>query len=155
MPLSYSFTVTNDITLITLGNIKNILCFTAEIFKKLFEKGINVDMISHIPQQATQGEIRFTIRDKDLGAALSVISDLRILLPEIKSTVCSNNSKIVIYSPVMNEKPGIAFSVLKALASCDADLRLITTAESEISLLMPSPCAPSSLLSLEQVFNGL
>ena len=51
----------------------------------------------------------------------------------------------------MNEKSGIAFAVLKALALCDADLRLITTAESEISLLMLSLRSRGACIALERL----
>ena len=55
---------------------------------------------------------------------------------DIDVIVSSVNHKISVYDPVMKNTPGVAAQVFNAISSTDADIRLITTSEVEISLLV-------------------
>ena len=55
---------------------------------------------------------------------------------QVNVIVSSVNHKISVYDPAMKNMPGIAAKVFGAIAGTKADLRLITTSEVEISLLV-------------------
>lgn len=125
----------NNITLVTLEGFPAKADAIAQIFDAISQYQINIDMISMAPTHGAVTGLSFTISDNDLVDILSFVSDLKKKMP-IKVIVSSVNHKISIYDPVMKNTPGIAAKVFNALKSTDADIRLITTSEVEISLLV-------------------
>ena len=64
--------------------------------------------------------------------------------------VSSVNHKISVYDPVMKNTPGIAAQVFRAISGTDADIRLITTSEVEISLLVTEADFDTVLNALQE-----
>lgn len=125
----------NNITLVTLEGFPAKSDTIAQIFDAISQYEINIDMISMAPTHGAVTTLSFTISDNDLVDILSYVTDLKKKMP-IKVIVSSVNHKISVYDPAMKNTPGIAAKVFCALDSTDADIRLITTSEVEISLLV-------------------
>ena len=68
--------VYEDITLVILQNIPAEISFVAQVFEKIAEMGVDVDMISLSPAQSSQTSLSFTIHDDDLVKILSYTSKL-------------------------------------------------------------------------------
>ena len=139
----------NDITLITLQNCPSDILFISGIFNKISEIGINVDMISLAPAHGALTSLSFTISDADLGKVLAFTSDLHDRF-NIKTIVSSGNCKISVYDPHMKNAPGIAAKVFNAAAAVQTDIRIITTSEVEISLLVTEADFNEALCSIEK-----
>lgn len=133
--MSATITSIPNITLVTLqgfpANTKSVSDILAEIAKL----EINIDMISMAPTHGAYTGFSFTISDEDLVEMLSYTANLKKELG-IKVIVSSVNHKISIYDEIMRSTPGIAAKVFSAIAHTGADIRLITTSEVEISLLV-------------------
>ena len=125
----------NDITLVTLEGFPAKSDTIAQIFDAISQYQINIDMISMAPTHGAVTTLSFTISDNDLVDILSFVTDLKKKM-EIKVIVSSVNHKISVYDPAMKNTPGVAAKVFHALDGTDADIRLITTSEVEISLLV-------------------
>ena len=68
--------------------------------------------------------------------------------------LCYDEShKISVYDPAMKNTPGMAARVFSAIASSDADIRLITTSEVEISLLVTEADYDTVLTAIEEAVN--
>ena len=130
-----SITVDEDVTLVEFKNIKYNLDFLASMFDEIGQRGINVDMISLSPSQGALTGVSFTINDDDLSGILEYIAEIK-KNTEIKSTVCSGNCKISIFDESMEDSPGFAAKIFRSIASTNIDLRLVTTSEVEISVLV-------------------
>jgi aspartate kinase len=139
----------NDITLITLQNCPSDILFISGIFDRISEIGINVDMISLAPAHGALTSLSFTISDADLGKILAYTSDLHDRF-NIKTIVSSGNCKISVYDPQMKNAPGIAAKVFNAAAAVQTDIRIITTSEVEISLLVTEADFNEALCSIEK-----
>ena len=72
----------------------------------------------------------------------------------IKVIVSSVNHKISVYDPQMKNTPGMAARVFSAIAASDADIRLITTSEVEISLLVTEADYDTVLEAIEEAVNA-
>ncbi len=129
-----TITAYEDISLITLQNIPADIAFIADVFKNIAELGVDVDMISVSPVQSSKTSVSFTISDDDLITTLSYTSKLED--GTVKSIVSSGNRKISIDDESMVNCPGVAAKILGAIAASKADIRLITTSESQISVLV-------------------
>ncbi len=125
----------DNITLVTLQGFPANANSIAQIFDAISSYHINIDMISMAPTHGAYTGLSFTISDNDLIDILSFVSDLK-KKTGVNVIVSSVNHKISVYDPIMKNTPGIAAQVFNAIQNTDADIRLITTSEVEISLLV-------------------
>ena len=142
-------TSSSEITLITLQNCSANVSFLSEIFEKIANLDVNVDMISLAPTQGAFTSLSFTIEDEDLGRMLEFTSELQAR-HEIKMIVSSGNCKITVSDPRMKHTPGIAAVVFAAAARVSTDVRIITTSEDEVSLLVTFADFNETLSAIEQ-----
>jgi len=142
----------NEITLITLQNCPSDILFISDIFNKISEIGINIDMISLAPAHGALTSLSFTISDVDLGKILAFTSDLHDR-SKIKTIVSSGNCKISVCDSRMKNSPGIAAKVFCAAAAVHTDIRIITTSEVEISLLVTEADFNEALCSIEEAMK--
>lgn len=130
-----SINIVEDITLVTFKNIEYDLSILSSMFEEIGSLGIDVDMISLSPSQQESTCVSFTIKDEDLPGILKYASKLK-KQGDIKFTVCSGNCKVSILDESMENSPGFASKVFKAISLVNTDLRLITTSEVQISILV-------------------
>ena len=127
-------TVDSDITLFTLHNAPSDMEFVATVFEDIAVLGIDIDMIALSPVQGTTTSISFTIQDDDLMKLLSYTSKLKSR--NIKPIVSSGNSIISIYDENMENNPGVAGKIFRAIANSKTDIRIITTSQVQVSVLV-------------------
>lgn len=152
MNLSPTITTTTDITLITLQKCPSELEFIAHVFQKIAGLGVDVDMISIAPTQGAYTSVSFTITDNHLDKILSFTSELRNQ-NQISAVVSSGNCKISVYDAGMKDTPGVAAEVFDAASSVQTDIRLITTSEVDISLLVTAADFQETLKALKKRFH--
>ena len=131
-----TISVTEEITMITLQNISADMNIIADIFEKIAQLGIDIDIISLSPVQSSKTSLTFTIKDEDLIRILEFTSSLSN--GKIKTIVCSGNYIISIFAEEMENTPGIASKIFRAVADAHTDVRVISTSEVQISILVTS-----------------
>ena len=136
----------SNITLVTLQGSPATTGFMAEVFERIAELDINIDMISMPPNHGANAGLSFTISDQDLIEVLSFANTLKTETG-IKVIVSSVNHKISVYDPQMKNTPGMAARVF-------SDIRLITTSEVEISLLVTEADYDTVLEAIEEAVNA-
>lgn len=135
MSRSTVISTVDDITLVTLVGFPANVDSISHIFEAISQYGINIDMISMAPTHGAFTGLSFTISDSDLIDILAFITQLK-RETNVNVIVSSVNHKISVYDPAMKNTPGIAAQVFGAITGTNADIRLITTSEVEISLLV-------------------
>lgn len=153
MKIIDSIAVKDDITLISLCDCPADISHIAEVFALITDSGIDVDMISQFPPAGTNSGFSFSVGDDDFVSVLSIASTLRTKQPKIKISVSSGNSKITVSGSSMPGTPGIAAKVFAAAAGTGADIRMITTSETEISMLVIKSDAESTVKAIEKEFE--
>lgn len=141
-----------DITLVTLQSCPTKLNFIAKIFQSIANLGVDVDMISLAPTHGAYTSVSFTVSDNDLDKLLSFTSELREQA-NVKAIVSSGNCKISVYDAGMQNNPGVAAEVFQAAAAVDTDIRIITTSEVDISLLVTAADFPETLRIMKEKLN--
>lgn len=142
----------NGITLVTLQSSPANVSFVSDVFEKISERGINIDMISMAPTHAAVTSLSFTISDHDLVDMLSFTAELKKEM-KINAIISSVNHKISVFDQNMKNTPGVAARVFKSISGSNADIRLITTSEVEISLLVSEADYDTVLAALEEEFK--
>ena len=146
-----NITVADNITLVTLQNIPSDIRYISSVFEKIASFGINVDMISVTPPQGALTSLSFTFSDEDLGKLLEFTAGLRVDNDQIKPIVSSGNCKINIFDKNMEVTPGFAAKVFAAARDAGSDIRIITTSEVQISLLVTEAAFDSTLEAVENI----
>lgn len=146
-------TVVEDVTLVTLQNAPANIKFVANIFESLTEAEINVDMISQTPPRGELASISFTMQDDDMPRLLKISNDLRKKETETKLNISSGNCKISVCGEFMREHFGIASKVFRAAASVGTDIRIITTSETVISMLIEKSTVDATVEAIKKAFN--
>ncbi|MEE1010944.1 MAG: hypothetical protein U0L11_02795 [Acutalibacteraceae bacterium] len=136
MKLVENIYITEDVTLFSICDSPADISHIAEVFKMIADAGIDVDMISQFPLSGSNSGFSFTVSDKDFVSVLSIASEIRNKSPKTKINVSSGNTKITVSGEAMRGTPGVSAAIFKAAASVDADIRMITTSEIEISMLV-------------------
>lgn len=152
MDISPKITMESDITLIVLQNCPPELSFVSDVFQRIGQLGVDVDMISLAPSQGSNTSVSFTISDLDLDKILSFTSELRDTI-KVKAIVSSGNCKISVYDPNMVNAPGLAARAFSAAATAGADIRIITTSEVDISMLVTAADYPETMKALQDEFK--
>jgi len=143
-----------EITLVTLQNTPASPVFVGRILSTLAEQQVNIDMISQEPPQGEHSSLSFTISDDDMMKILVMTGALREEYPEMKPVVSSGNCKITLFDESMRTRPGVAAKFFEAIVAAEPDVRIITTSEVEISILVTKAHAQRALEDIRSAFGA-
>ncbi len=134
-------TITNidffeDVAIVTVNNIPNEPKNIASILNVLAKDNISIDMISQTAPHKDKINLSFTLSQDDLGAVITKTAEFKKLSPEISTDVNGNNTKILLKGDGMRVESGVAAELFTVLADANIQVKLITTAETEISCLV-------------------
>ena len=130
--------ITENVALVTFNNVPCSIKIVADIFIRVADGGINIDMIS---QSAPMGEyvtLSFTLESKDIGTVLLIINEIKKDYSSIKANISDGYSKIQFFDKGMKKLHGVASKILELASTAGADVALITTSEIDVSLLVDS-----------------
>lgn len=150
--MSAKVTVSNDITLVTLHNAPADMNFIATIFEDIATLNIDIDMISLSPVQGSTMTVSFTIKDDDLMSLLGYTS--RLKAKNIKPIVSSGNSIISVMDDTMEENPGVAAKIFRAIANNKVDIRIVSTSQVQVSVLVTEADFEQAYQALSTCLNS-
>ena len=146
-------TTSSDITLITLQNCPNSISYLHGLLEQISALGINIDMISQSAPTGETADVSFTIDSKDLVRTLSIVQRFRVQYPNVRPSVSSGCCKIQLYGEEMRTRPGVAAQAFRLVSEQTGDIRLITTSEVDISILIAEHDLPAVLENLRAFFQ--
>jgi aspartate kinase len=108
--------------------------FLSQLFTRLAEKGVVVDIITQSQSEAGQ-RLAFSVTQEDFPLAETVLKDL---LPENKVTkeVMPKMAKVSVVGVGMRNHPGVAARFFSVLAQHNIQIHLVTTSEIKISAVI-------------------
>lgn len=125
-----------EVAIVTLNNIPNTPGSIASVLGLISENDISIDMISQTAPYKDKINLSFTISQDDLGAVIGLSGKFRSLAPSINTDINGNNTKILLSGEGMRVEPGVAAELFALFAQENIRVKLITTAETEISCLI-------------------
>ena len=107
--------------------------FLADLFRKLAEKGVVVDIITQ--SESKDGHrLAFSVTREDVPLTQSVLEGF--LPSTVKVRLFDNMAKLSIVGQGMRHHTGVAARFFEALASIDVQMHLITTSEIKVSAVI-------------------
>jgi len=145
--------ICEEVALVTFRNIPCKLLLMADIFGRLAENGIIIDMISQTAPVGENVNISFTCKEVELVKVLELSKELKHKYPQAKPMVSSGNCKIRLYGEEMRSASGVFARALQALSSISMELQQITTSEVDISVLVQAAHLDEAVTVLKKCFE--
>ncbi|ABS39816.1 aspartate kinase [Clostridium botulinum] len=120
----------DDDVAITMEDINENINIVADIFSKLAEKQINVDMISQTAPINSRISLSFTIPKEDLQEGMKIIKNYA---SKDKIKIDENLTKFSIVGIGMKNTSGVAAKMLKIFSDNNIKVKMITTSEIRIT----------------------
>ncbi|CBZ05229.1 aspartate kinase [Clostridium botulinum] len=120
----------DDDIAITMEDINENINIVADIFSRLAEKQINVDMISQTAPINSRISLSFTIPKEDLQEGMKIIKNYA---SKDKIKIDENLTKFSIVGIGMKNTSGVAAKMLKIFSDNNIKVKMITTSEIRIT----------------------
>ena len=138
-----------DTCVVKLFPIPSGIEFISDVFNKLSEKSITVDVISQ--SYTSEGQrLAFSIKEEQVSDVLKILSSL---LEKDKITLIKDSAKVSIVGVGMANQSGVAARFFKTIQKSSAHLHLITTSDIKISAIVDKKNALSLMKELHKTFN--
>jgi aspartokinase len=145
--------VTFNIALITVDNLPNNVKLISDILSNIAEENINIDMISQVPPYKGTVNVSFTIPAESLVNTISLLNRFKKGVPNLRIEVDASNTKISAFGEQMVNLPGVAAKLFTVLAANDIELKLVTTSEVDISILVYEKDVDRALEAIKSEFG--
>ena len=128
--------VDKDAARIALIGLKNEPGIAFKVFDLLAKKNINVDMILQSIGRDDTKDISFTVDQGQAKEAVEVLKDSQERLTFQKLVEEENVAKLSIVGAGMQSNAGVAARMFEALADVGVNIRMISTSEIRITVLI-------------------
>ncbi len=144
--------ITRDEARISLLGVPDEPGISHRVFAAIAEQNIVVDMIGQNVGKDGRANIGFTVLHNELAATLAV---LRPLAMELGATVEHEEevSKVSIVGTGMRTHTGVAERMFAALAEAQLNMKMITTGDIKISVLVAREDGVKALRAVHQAFH--
>ena len=110
--------------------------FAFKVFSILAKNKINVDIILQSVGRDNKKTISFTVNQDDAERTRQILMDNKDLLRFEDVSVNTGVAKVSIVGAGMASNPGVAATMFEALAAAQINIRMISTSEIKISVLI-------------------
>ncbi len=124
-----------------------------EIFKRLADRKITVDMIVQNIGQESLADISFTVPSSELKSALKGVNEAAKVVGATGVTHDDSVAKVSVVGVGMAKQTGVAQKMFESLAAAGINIQMITTSEIKISVLVERSDAQSALRAVHNAFH--
>jgi aspartate kinase len=126
---------------------------SCEIFSRVAERNVTVDMIVQNVGENGEADISFTVPRNEMVITLEAVQAGIEKLGAGRITHDDNVSKISVVGVGMAKQAGVAQNMFAALANENVNIQMITTSEIKISVLVERDAAARALRAVHRTFE--
>jgi aspartate kinase len=145
--------LTLDEARLTIKGVLDSPGMSYEIFKRLADRKITVDMIVQNIGMDNRADISFTVPSDELRDAQRAIQEAMPLVQASGVTIDDAVAKVSVVGLGMAEQSGVAEKMFAALASAGINIQMITTSEIKISCLVQRSMGTQALRAVHSAFE--
>lgn len=147
--------VTHDVSeaKLTIRDVPDRPGVAADVFGRMAEANVNVDMIIQNVSEAGTTDISFTVPKDDLACAKRSAEEVVAYLGARTFSVDESIAKVSLVGAGMRTHPGIAAQMFRALADAGVNLDMISTSPIRISCVIEAIQAPTAVRALHKSFG--
>ena len=125
-----------DISVISILNVPDVPGTSFKVFGLLAQKNINVDVILQSTGRECKKDLSFTVSADDADTALKVLHDNQARFGGSSISADNSCAKISIVGAGMQSHSGVASMMFEALANNDINIKMISTSEIKVSVII-------------------
>lgn len=125
-----------DVALVTVNNIPNTPQNLSKIMNEISDRHVTVDMICRTAPYKDKFNLSFTVPQENLANVIEATAAFKALSADISTDLNGNNTKVILSGAGMRNTYGVAAELFSLLSDANIPIKLITTAETEISCLI-------------------
>lgn len=141
-----------DVARIALVGLVDQPGIAFKIFSLLAKKKINVDIILQSIGRENTKDISFTVNSNNKDAALEVCEVFKDTMGAMAVLCDDNVAKVSVVGAGMQSHPGVAATMFGALADSNINIRMISTSEIKISVLIDKTKADQAVRVIHDAF---
>jgi aspartate kinase len=142
-----------NVAKITLVEVPDKPGVAAHVFQPLAEAGINVDMIVQNVGHHGATDLSFTIPRGELAKAKRILEPTARALGFREMTTDSAVAKVSIVGAGIQNAPGYAARMFKALADAGVNIEMISTSEIRITTIIAEDALETAIRALHSAFE--
>ena len=136
---------------VTLHGLQDEPGVAAKIFSDVGNSGIIVDMILQSHLETGEGAISFTVPQGDVEKAVALLKDdSSAVIKEITSS--PQVAKLTVSGIGLRSHTGVAIRMFKALSEADINVKMISTSEVRVNVIVDGDQADKALACLNEAF---
>jgi aspartate kinase len=138
---------------ITIQGVPDTPGSSYQIFKRIADRKITVDMIVQNVGQENRADISFTVPQDELPKALAAVKEAKEVVGATGITSDDKVTKVSVVGLGMAHQTGVAQKMFRALANESINIQMITTSEIKISVLVERGQSLPALRAVHQSFE--
>ena len=139
---------------VTLLKVSDRPGVAAGVFGPLAEASVNVDMIvQNVSEDGKTTDLTFTVEQADLNLAVEVLETRKVEIGFHKIVADADLVKISIVGVGMRSHPGVAQTMFNALAKKGINIKVISTSEIKVSILIDEEYTELALKALHSAYG--
>ncbi len=142
-----------NVAKITLVEVPDRPGVAAHVFGPLAEAGINVDMIVQNIGHGSATDLSFTIPQVELAKAKRILDPIARELGFRELTTDSSVAKVSIVGAGIQNAPGYAARMFRALADAGVNIEMISTSEIRITTIIAEDALETAVRALHEAFE--
>jgi aspartate kinase len=142
-----------NVAKVTLVEVPDQPGVAAAVFEPLADAGINVDMIVQNIGHGAATDLSFTIPQVELAKAKRILDPVARELNCREITTDSSVAKISIVGAGIQNAPGYAARMFKALADAGVNIEMISTSEIRITTIIAEDALETAVRALHAAFE--
>ena len=123
------------------------------LFQPLADAGISVDVIVQNTGHDQLTDLSFTVGRQDMRKALALVNELIPTISARGVESADNMAKVSIVGTGMQNAPGFAAGMFKALYEAGINIQMITTSDIRITCLIDAEQAEAAVRALHEAFE--
>ena len=141
-----------DAARVTLAGLPDRPGVMADVFRRMADRAIPLDMVVQDLSVAGVAEVSFTVPQEDLAGALAAAQAAVKKLGRGEVGVGTDLAKISAVGAGMRDRPGVAAKMFRTLAGLDCNVELVTTSEIKVSCLIARDRADEAVRAVHAAF---
>ena len=142
----------SNVARISVMGVPDVPGIAYKIFSSLAAKNIDVDIILQSIGRENTKDIAFTVNSGNLEAAMEVCNVFKDTLGAMAVLCVDQVAKVSVVGAGMQSHPGVAATMFGALADANINIRMISTSEIKISVLIDKEKADTAVQVIHDAF---
>ena len=141
-----------DVAVLTVKDVPDVPGMSFKIFSLLAQKNINVDIILQTTGRDGRKDMSFTVPLGDAESAVSALKNATSRIGGGDITVDKGCAKVSIVGAGMQSHSGVASTMFEALFNQNINIKMISTSEIKISVIIDEEDADKAVAAIHDAF---